>query len=114
MGKRKEAATPLTRWQYFFKVLYYNASNTTEFTYNRQVYVKSEALQAIDQRSMRIQYILILLLILMFMLTAKYQNVWFVIVYFLAVIIGEAVRYFMLPKDIKAHLQDTGRRTRQP
>ena len=112
MGKRKEAAAPLTRWQYFFKVLYYNAANTTEFTYNKHIYVKSEELQAIDQRSTRIQYVLILLLILMFLLTAKMHNVWFVIVYFIAVIVGEAVRYFMLPKDIKAHLTDTGRRAR--
>lgn len=112
MGKRKEAAAPLTRWQYFFKTLYYNAADTTEFTYNRVIYAKSAALQAIDQRNTKIQYVLILLLILMFLLTAKYRNVWFVLVYFVAVIVGETVRYFLLPRDMRAHLTDTGRRAR--
>ena len=30
----------------------------------------------------------------------------------MAVIVGEAVRLFMLPKDIKAHLEDSGYRER--
>ena len=112
MSKKKEMAAPLTRWQYFFKVLYHNAADTTEFTYNKIIYRKSDELQAIEQRSARINYLLLLLLIVMFLLTSRYHNVWFVIVYLVAVMAGQVVRYCMLPKDIKAHLTDTGRRTR--
>jgi len=112
MSKKKEKLVPLTRWQYFFKALYYNAAATTEFTYNKHIYRKSEELQAIEQQSARINYVLLLALIVMFMLTSRYQNVWAVVVYFLLVIVGQLIRYFMLPKDIQAHLTDTGRRAR--
>lgn len=112
MSKKKEKLAPLTRWQYFFKALYYNAAATTEFTYNKHIYRKSEELQTIEQQSARINYVLLLALIVMFMLTSRYQNVWAVVVYFLLVIVGQLIRYFMLPKDIQAHLTDTGRRAR--
>ena len=112
MSKKKEREAPLNRWQYFFKVLYHNAADTTEFTYNKIIYRKSEELQAIEQRSARINYILLVLLIAMFLLTSRYHNVWFVIIYLLAAIVGQVVRYCMLPRDIKSHLTDTGRRTR--
>ena len=112
MSKRKERIVPLTRWQYFFKVLYYNAASTTEFTYNKVIYRKSEELQAIEQRSARINYLMILLLILMFMLTSRYRNIWFVLIYLLLVVLGQIVRYTMLPKNITEHLTDTGRRAR--
>lgn len=112
MSKKKEAAAPLTRWQYFFKVLYHNAAATTEFTYNKIIYSKSEELQAIEQRSGRINSVLLLLLIAMFLLTSHFQNIWFVVIYLVAVMVGQTVRFFMLPKDIASHLTDTGRRTR--
>ena len=110
MSKKKETVAPLTRWQYFFKALYHNAAATTEFTYNKHIYRKSDELQAIEQQSARINYVLLLALIVMFLLTSRYQNVWAVVIYFLLVIVGQIIRYFMLPKDIKAHLTDTGRR----
>lgn len=112
MSKKKETVVPLTRWQYFFKALYHNAAATTEFTFNKHIYRKSDELQAIEQQSARINYVLILALIVMFMITSRYQNVWAVVIYFLLVIVGQIIRYFMLPKDIKAHLTDTGRRAR--
>ena len=112
MSKKRERIVPLTRWQYFFKVLYYNAAATTEFTYNTVIYRKSEELQTIEQRSARINGLMLVLMLAMFALTARFQNIWFVVIYLVLVIIGQAVRYSMLPKNIMDHLTDTGRRTR--
>ena len=112
MSKKKEASVPLTRWQYFTKTLYHNAAATTEFTYNGQIYRKSEELQAVEQRSGRINSVMLLLLIAMFLLTSYFHNVWFVLIYLVVVTAGQVVRYLMLPKDIASHLTDTGRRTR--
>ena len=108
----REAKVPLTRWQYFVKNLYQNSANSTRFTYNKVIYDKSEELQAIDYKSQRINLILVLLLILLFIVTSKYRNIAFVVGYLVAVIAGQMVRLFMLPKDIKAHLTDNGYRER--
>ena len=54
--------------------------------------------------------LLLLLLLLMFLLATKYQNILVVAAYLVAAVIGEAVRLCMLPKDIKAHLEDSGYR----
>ena len=108
----REAKVPLTRWQYFVKNLYQNSANSTRFTYNKVIYDKSEELQAIDYKSQRINLVLVLLLILLFIVTSKYQSAWFVAAYIVLVIAGQAVRLFMLPKDIKAHLTDNGYRER--
>lgn len=112
MSAPREAMVPLTRWQYFTKTLYHNAARTALFTYNKVIYQKSEALQDIEEKSAKVNAVLLLLLILMFLLTSRYQNVWIVIAYLLLVIIGQVVRVCMLPKDIKAHLTDTNRRER--
>ena len=108
----REAKVPLTRWQYFVKNLYQNSADSANFVYNKVIYQKSEELQKIDYKSQRINLILVLLLILLFAITSKYHNVIFVVIYLLAVIVGQAVRLFMLPKDIKAHLTDNGHRER--
>ena len=108
----REAKVPLTRWQYFVKNLYQNSANSTRFTYNKVIYDKSEELQAIDYKSQRINLLLVLLLVVMFLVTSKYQNVIFVVLYLLAVMVGQAVRLFLLPKDIKTHLTDSGYRER--
>ena len=112
MSTSREASVPLTRWQYFTKNLYRNASNETQFTYNKVIYEKSEALQDIERRSGRINAVLLLLLLLMFLLAGRYHNIYLVVFYLVAVIVGEAARLLMLPKDIKAHLKDTGYRER--
>ena len=112
MSKKREASVPLTRWQYFTKTLYHNAAATTEFTYNGQIYRKSEELQAVEQRSGRINSVMLLLLIAMFLLTSRYHSIVFVVIYLLVVVACQAVRVSMLPKDIRAHLTDTGRRAR--
>ena len=108
----REAKVPLTRWQYFVKNLYQNSANSGKFIYNKIIYNKSEELQAIDYKSQRIHLLLLLVLILLFVVTSKYQNAWFVAVYLVVVIAGEIVRLFMLPKDIMAHLTDSGYRER--
>lgn len=108
----REAKVPLTRWQYFVKNLYQNSANSGKFIYNKIIYNKSEELQAIDYKSQRINLILVFLLILLFVVTSKYRNIAFVVGYLVAVIAGQAARLFMLPKDIKAHLTDSGYRER--
>ena len=108
----REAKVPLTRWQYFVKNLYQNSSNSSKFVYNKIIYDKSEELQAIDYKSQRIHLVLLLAMILLFIVTSKYQNAWFVALYLVVVVAGELVRLFMLPKDIMAHLKDNGYRER--
>ena len=108
----REAKVPLTRWQYFVKNLYQNSANSGKFVYNKIIYNKSEELQAIDYKSQRINLVLVLLLVVLFLVTSKYRNIAFVVGYLLAVIAGQIVRLMMLPKDIKAHLTDSGYRER--
>lgn len=108
----REAKVPLTRWQYFVKNLYQNSANSGKFIYNKIIYNKSEELQAIDYKSQRINLLLVLLLVVLFLVTSKYHNILFVVVYLVLVIAGQAARLFMLPKDIKAHLTDSGYRER--
>ena len=110
--KKKEQTLPLTRWQYFFKALYHNAADTTEFTYDRVVYRKSEELQAIEQRSAKINYLLLVLMMAMMVVAIKLQSIYIFLAFILLVIVGQVVRYCMLPRDIKAHLTDTGKRAR--
>ena len=106
----REAKVKLTRWQYFVKTLYHNASATSEFTYNKVIYTKSQELQDIEQKSQKLNMYLVLLLFLMFTLATKFQQVWIVVAYFIIVVAVQAYRVSLLPKDIKAHLHDTGRR----
>ena len=108
----REEYVPLTRWQYFTKNLYTNPAKERVFVYNKVVYEKSQELQDIEQRSSRVNYGLVLLLILMFILTSQFQQVYLVVAYLLLVIAGQAYRLLMLPKDISAHLTDTHRRER--
>lgn len=108
----REASVPLTRWQYFTKNLYRNAANEPRFTYNKVIYEKSGELQEIDRRGGRVNAVLLLLLLAMFLLAQRYRNVLIVVAYLLCAVVGEAVRLFMLPKDITAHLTDTGYRER--
>ena len=74
------------------------------------VYLKSEALQAADAKSASVNYVLLIALIAMFLLTSRYQNVWIVIAYLVLAVAGEVYRLLLLPKDICAHLTDTHRR----
>ena len=112
MSASREKVVPLTRWQYFVKNLYRNGANEETFTYNKIIYNKSDALHEAEQKSMRINYLLILLLLLMFVLTSRYHNIWFVVGYLVLTVIGQAVRVFLLPRDITAHLEDSGYRER--
>ena len=109
---KKEHILPLTRWQYFFKALYHNAAATPEFTYDRVVYRKSQELQDIEQRSARINYILLVLMMAMIVIATRLQSIYIFLAYIILLIAGQIVRYCMLPKDIKAHLTDTGRRAK--
>lgn len=112
MSASREKVVPLTRWQYFVKNLYHNSANEDTFAYNKVIYNKSDALHEAEQKSIKINYLLILLLLLMFVLTSRSHNIWFVVGYLVLTVIGQVVRVFLLPRDITAHLEDSGYRER--
>lgn len=112
MSASRERVVPLSRWQYFTKNLYRNGTNEGCFTYNKVIYNKSDKLREIEGKSMKVNYALILLLLLMFVLTSRYRNIWFVVGYLLLTVVGQLIRVFMLPRDITAHLEDSGYRER--
>ena len=60
--KKKSPERPLTRWVYFTKTLYHDPAATTEFTYGKTIYIKSEELQAIEADNKRINTLLLLAL----------------------------------------------------
>ena len=111
-GASREASLPLTRWQYFTKNLYRNAANETRFTYNKVIYNKSAQLQEIEGRSARVNAVLLLLLLIMFVLADRWHSIAVVVFSLVAAVVGEAIRLFMLPRDIRAHLEDSGYRER--
>ncbi len=110
--KKKSAERPLTRWVYYTKTLYHDAASTTEFTYGKIIYSKSEKLQQIEADNKRINTLLLLALFVMFYIGAQFQNMLVFLLYLLLVVAGQGLRLFHLPKDITAHLTDTGRRKR--
>ena len=110
--KKKSAERPLTRWVYFTKTLYHDPASTTEFTYGKTIYAKSEKLQQIEADNKRINTLLLLALFVMFYIGAQFQNMIVFLLYLILVVAGQGLRILHLPKDITAHLTDTGRRKR--
>jgi hypothetical protein len=110
--KKKSAERPLTRWVYFTKTLYHDPASTTEFTYGKTIYAKSEKLQQIEADNKRINTLLLLALFVMFYIGAQFQNMMVFLLYLILVVAGQGLRILHLPKDITAHLTDTGRRKR--
>ena len=110
--KKKSAERPLTRWVYFTKTLYHDPASTTEFTYGKTIYAKSEKLQQIEADNKRINTLLLLALFVMFYIGAQFQNMMVFLLYLVLVVLGQGLRILHLPKDITAHLTDTGRRKR--
>ena len=108
----REAIVPLTRWQYFTKTLYHNAAAKTLFVYNKVIYEKDEALQQVEEVNGRINMVLLLVLLAMFFMASSMKNIWVIVAGMAVIVAGEIVRLLRLPKDIKAHLTDTGRRER--
>lgn len=106
----REATIPLTRWQYFTKTLYHDPSKTQEFEYDGVIYLKSQELQDIEERNARINWVLLLVLCAMFLTAIKWQNIVVIAVGMVVIVAGELYRMSRLPKDIKAHLTDSGRR----
>ena len=109
MGRKRERVAPLTRWQYFTKTLYSDAASRAEFEYDRVIYFKSEELQRIEAGNRRIHGLLLVILCLVFLSAIRWQNIYFVVACMAIIVAGEAVRLLRLPKDIRAHLTDTGR-----
>ncbi len=109
---KREAQIPLTRWRYFTKNLYNNTATKSRFSYEKVVYIKSEELMDIEARSNKINVLLLLALVVMFLVTSKVQNILIVLAYMVLVVAGQIVRLCMLPKDIGAHLTDSGYRDR--
>ena len=108
----REAMVPLTRWQYFTKTLYHNAAAKTQFVYNKVIYEKDETLQQIEEVNGRINMVLLLVLLVMFFSASTMKNILVIVVGMALIVAGEIVRLLRLPKDITAHLTDTGRRER--
>ena len=108
----REAMVPLTRWQYFTKTLYHDPSKTQEFEYDGVIYLKSQELQDIEERNARVNWVLLLVLCAMFLTAIKWQNIVVIAVGMVVIVAGELYRMSRLPKDIKAHLTDSGRRKR--
>lgn len=110
MGRKRERVVPLTRWQYFTKTLYHDPSKTQEFEYDGVIYLKSQELQDIEERNARVNWVLLLVLCAMFLTAIKWQNIVVIAVGMVVIVAGELFRMSRLPKDIKAHLTDSGRR----
>ena len=108
----REAMVPLTRWQYFTKTLYHNAAAKTLFVYNKVIYEKDEALQQVEEVNGRITMVLLLVLLAMFFTACTTKNIYVIVAGMAVIVAGEIVRLLRLPKDITAHLTDTGRRER--
>ena len=108
----REAMVPLTRWQYFTKTLYHNAAAKARFVYNKVVYEKDETLQKIEEGNGRINMGLLLVLLAMFLTASTVQNIYIIVAGMVVIAAGELVRLLRLPKDITAHLTDTGLRER--
>ena len=110
MGSKRESIVPLTRWQYFSKTLYHNAAAKTLFVYNKVIYEKDEALRQTEEVNGRISMALLLVLLVMFFSASTLKNIWVIVAGMAVIVAGEIVRLVRLPKDITAHLTDTGRR----
>lgn len=108
----REAMVPLTRWQYFTKTMYHNAAAKTLFVYNKVIYEKDEALQQVEEVNGRINMVLLLVLLAMFFTAGTTKNIYVIVAGMAVIVAGEIVRLLRLPKDITAHLTDTGRRER--
>ena len=108
----REATVPLTRWQYFTKTLYHNAAAKDLFVSNKVIYEKDEALRQTEEVNGRISMALLLVLLGMFFSASTLKNIWVIVAGMAVIVAGEIVRLVRLPKDITAHLTDTGRRER--
>lgn len=108
----REAKVPLTRWQYFVKTLYHDPAKRGTFTYNKIIYAKSDELMDIEYANSRVNTAMLLLLVLVFVATYKFNTAWVLLGGMVLILAGEIYRMLRLPKDIKAHLTDTGRRER--
>ncbi len=109
---RRDEKFILSRWKYFTKNLYNNSAKSDRFSYEKVVYLKSEELMKVESHSSKINVYLLLALALMFLSATKIQSVWIVVAYMVIVVAGQLVRWLMLPKDISAHLTDSGFRDR--
>lgn len=110
MSKKKEMYAPLTRFQYFTKTLYHDPSKTAEFEYDKVIYLKSDQLRDIEYSNARINWALLLVLCLIFLTAIQWQEILIILIGMVVIAAGEVVRMLRLPKDIQAHLTDSGRR----
>ena len=96
----------------FYQDAVHNAAAKTLFVYNKVIYEKDEALQQIEEVNGRINMVLLLVLLVMFFTASTTKNIYVIVAGMAVIVAGELVRLLRLPKDIKAHLTDTGRRER--
>ena len=80
--------------------------------YNKVIYEKDEALRQVEEVNGRINMGLLLVLLVMFFSASTLKNIWIIVAGMAVIVAGEIVRLVRLPRDITAHLTDTGRRER--
>ena len=80
--------------------------------YNKVIYEKDEALRQTEEVNGRINMALLLVLLDMFFSASTLKNIWVIVAGMAVIVAGEIVRLVRLPRDITAHLTDTGRRER--
>ena len=80
--------------------------------YNKVIYEKDEALRQTEEVNGRINMALLLVLLVMFFSASTLKNIWVIVAGMAVIVAGEIVRLVRLPRDITAHLTDTGRRER--
>ncbi len=107
---KKDGELSLTRWRYFTKTLLCDPAQKAEFTYNGVVYEKSPQLRSIEEGNRRINGILLIVLCVMLITSIRWQNIVLVFVGLFIIAAGEGMRFSLLPRDIRSHLTDTGRR----
>ena len=109
MSKKKEMYAPLTRWQYFTKTLYHDPSKTQEFEYDGVIYLKSRSCRtsrsatpgSTGAAAGAVRHVPD---------GHQVQNIVVIALGMVVIVAGELFRMSRLPKDIKAHLTDSGRR----
>ena len=74
--------------------------------------VDKAALQKIEEGNGRINMGLLLVLLAMFLTASTVQNIYIIVAGMVVIAAGELVRLLRLPRDITAHLTDTGLRER--
>ena len=76
------------------------------------ILIRPVCVQQVEAVNGRINMVLLLVLLAMFFTAGTTKNIYVIVAGMAVIVAGEVVRLCRLPKDITAHLTDTGRRER--